>query len=98
MKKGVDMPTTFLPQELCSISGRYISLCHQNIGAARDALMDELGGFFVPKQDDPLFEWLRDAKGYSNGRRVEAENFTLNMGNPAEHSCCFYVETHILLV
>jgi len=80
-KKDVDMPTIFLPQELCPLSKRYISRCHQNIGAARDDLMEELGGFFVPKQDDPIFEWLRDVKGYSNGRRVEAENFTLNTGN-----------------
>ena len=66
---------------MSSLKTVHLTLSRKNIGAARDDLMEELGGFFVPKQDDPLFEWLRDAKGYSIGQRVEAENFTLNTGN-----------------
>ena len=45
---------------------------------ACDNLVEHMGGFFVPQQDECLYEWIRDGMGYSKGRRVEADNFTLN--------------------
>ena len=52
-----------------------------NIGLVRGDLIESLGGYFVPSDDELLYEWLADGKGYSNGRRVEADITTLNRGN-----------------
>ena len=43
--------------------------------------MDHLGGYFCPNINEPLYEWLEDGKGDTNGRRVEADITELNSAN-----------------
>ena len=42
--KGIDVPSTFEPIELCSMSKRDISNAHKNMNVARDNLLEHLGG------------------------------------------------------
>ena len=97
--KRVDMPLTFEWEELCLLSKRSIMNARKNIKTARDDLMNHMGGHFVPKQDELLYEWLRDGKGYSEGRRVEANNFTMNIDSRARQLSiqASWMIRHILL-
>jgi len=81
--RHVNMPLTFEPEELTSLSTRNASNIMKNINAARDDLMDHMEGLFLPKQDELLHQWLTDGKGYSSGRRIEANNFTMNANSRA---------------
>ena len=38
-------------------------------------------GMFIPQPHEHLWEWLRDAHSYTEGRRVETNNFTLSKTN-----------------
>ena len=79
--RRVRMPKEFEPSELQSMSTRNKHNGMTNIGLVRGDLIESLGGYFVPSDDELLYEWLADGKGYSNGRRVEADITTLNRGN-----------------
>ena len=82
--KGCDLPSNFQPIEVCSMPKINLSNARQNINIARDGLMEHMGDeFFDPKHDELWFQWLRDGKGYSEGRRVEANNFTINPSSRA---------------
>lgn len=79
--RKVNMPTSFEPSELQSMSTKNKRNAVTNIKLVRDDLMESLGGFFVPEADELLHEWLGDGKGYSNGRRVEADITSMNSNN-----------------
>lgn len=64
--RKVRIPTSFEPSELQSMSTKNKRNAVTNIKLVRD---------------DLLHEWLSDGRGYSNGRRVEAEITTLNSKN-----------------
>ena len=63
LSKGVGMPSTFEPIELCSMTMVDIFNAHRNINIAHDELLDYMGGYFEPRQDDSLYEWLHDGNG-----------------------------------
>ena len=69
------------PLDLCMMTPRDLNNAQKNIYAARDDLMDHLGGSFCPKVNEPLYEWLEDGKGYTNGRREESDITELNSAN-----------------
>lgn len=66
-KRGVPMPDTICPGDLSLLSATNLANATMNIVAARDDLVNHLGGYFVPRADDELHEWLVDGKGYSFG-------------------------------
>ena len=76
--EGVYMPLTFDPEDIVDLSRKNVSNARRNINLARDDLMEHLGGYFVPEQDDLLYKWLHDDEAYTKERRVEAEIFKLN--------------------
>ena len=86
-KRGVALPDTVHPIDLCEINLRGLGNATKNINAARDDLMDHLGGYFCPKVNELLYEWLEDGKGYTNGRRVEAEISEMNPGSRMPMLC-----------
>ena len=51
---------------------------------AHDDLIEHMGEYFEPKHDDLRHQWLHDSKGYSEGRRVEATNFTIDPSSRVE--------------
>ena len=75
---GVDSSSIFEAHEIYPMTKKNIVNTRRNINVARDNLVEHMGGFFVPQQDECLYEWIRDGMGYSKGRRMEADNFTLN--------------------
>ena len=81
--RDVDMPSNFQPEELCTMTKQDMVNARKNINSARDDLIEHMGEYFVPEHDDLLYEWLRDGKGYSAGRRVEAGNFIINPSSRA---------------
>ena len=72
-RRGIRMPTVFEPTELSLMSTRNKQNAATNIKLARDDVVESLGGYFVPSDDELLHEWLADGKGYSNGRCVKAD-------------------------
>ena len=80
-KMGQRPPTHFGTDEIITMSDKSKYNVTKNIGSARDDLISVLDGHFEPSQDELLWEWLRDARGYTDGRRVEADIFELNTGN-----------------
>ena len=38
-------------------------------------------GMFIPQPHEHLWEWFYDARSYTEGRRVEANNFTISKTN-----------------
>lgn len=78
---GVALPVTIAPADLPDLSGRNIANARRNIDTSRQELVDCLAGRFTPTDDEMLYEFVRDSKGYSGGLRLETEPCVLNPGN-----------------
>ena len=61
-----------------------VNTAYQNISAARTKFVKLLHKHFVPSDSQLLYEWQTDSTGYSDGVRLEANNFELNPGNRAQ--------------
>ena len=75
-ERGVPLPETVHPRDLCTMSKRDIFNGKKNINIARDDLFDHLDGCYIPSNDEPLYQCLEGGKGYSGGRRLQ-ENIWL---------------------
>ena len=77
----VSLPKTFDMDNLLEMSKNLVNAVYQNINAARTKLVKFLHGHFVPSDSQLLHEWRANSKRYSNGARLEANNFELNPWN-----------------
>ena len=83
-KRGVSLPETVDPLMLRQLSPPNLRFARENVAVARNDLMNHLGGYFKLADDDLLHQWLEDGKGYTEGRRVEADINELKSGNRRE--------------
>ena len=83
-KRGVSLPETVDPLMLRQLSPPNLRFASENFAVARNDLMNHLGGYFKLADDDLLHQWLEDGKGYTEGRRVEADINELKSGNRRE--------------
>ena len=67
-KKGVPLPNSIQPLDLCDMNVCGLSNASANIADASNDLMEHLGKYFTPDDDELLFEWLCDGKAYSSRR------------------------------
>ena len=77
----VSLPKTFDMNDLLEMSKNLVNAAYQNINAAPTKLVKCLHGNFVPSDSQLLHEWRANSKRYSDGVRLEANNFELNPGN-----------------
>ena len=76
----------------------------KHIKLARKEWVACMHSIFTPKPDEHLWEWFDDARSYSEGRRIEANNFTLAKTNQrtelsleaAHIMTCFDVSKYLL--
>ena len=82
-KMGVDLPITFDPNELCTMSKTNINNVRKNISEARTDWELHMGGKMMihPYPTELLYEWDQAANAFTQGHRVEANNFELNPEN-----------------
>ena len=97
-KWGVALPEGVDLLDICTMSPRDVHNVQKNIDAARDDLLDHLGGYFCPNENEQFCDWLEDGKGYTDGRRVEAVLHVINsssrrdmLSDWASQSCATFV-------
>ena len=77
-KMVVVLPKSIHRLDLCPINKWDISNAMQNINNDWDDLLDHLGGYFRPYDNESLHAWLDVRRGYSTGRRIQADVFDIN--------------------
>lgn len=80
-ERKIPSPLSVNSTLLVSMSNRNINNAVQNIKDARNDLMDHLGGYYHPAEDNLLYEWHRDSIRNTEGRRPEANIFELSTQN-----------------
>ena len=59
---GVSLPKTVHPRDYCTMSKQDIFNGKKNINIAQDYFFDRLDGYYIPSNDELLYQWLEDGK------------------------------------
>lgn len=69
---GLPLPALIRIQEIFDIPKESQSHASQNVETVRKELLGRTHGFFCPKTDQMLWEWIVDGQRYTNGERTYA--------------------------
>jgi hypothetical protein len=61
-REGVAMPMTMSVEEMSAMSPRLQATAKQLVGRAREDLVISMGPYYQPKDDEMLYQWLRDGR------------------------------------
>jgi hypothetical protein len=84
LENDVRLPDTLSVEDVRVMSKRDLANAAKNIKDARDDLLEHMGEYFQPMEDDFLHTWLRWGLAISAGRRPQASVWELNDSNRQE--------------
>ena len=83
VRNKLAIPSDFPPERFVDekLSVTSINSGAKHIKQARNEWVIAMHGVYTPKPEEHLWEWLQEGRSYTEGKRVEANNFTLSNSN-----------------